>query len=118
MTQPSWRADKRKTAERGYGGKWQRERATFLDANPVCERCENLGRMTPSTVVNHRVPHRGDMKLFWDRKNWEPACKPHHDGEIQREERSGIVKGTDRNGRPLDPSHPWNRAGTPPASKV
>ena len=82
MAQPSWRSDKRKTAERGYGGKWQRERATFLDANPLCERCERLGRMTPSTVVNHRIPHRGDMKQFWDRKNWEPACKPHHDGDI------------------------------------
>tara|TARA_R110002072_G_scaffold38314_4_gene110901 strand:+ start:8683 stop:9030 length:348 start_codon:yes stop_codon:yes gene_type:complete len=111
MTQrrPSWRTDKRKTAERGYGGKWQRARKVFLDANPLCERCEAAGRMEPATVVNHRIPHRGDLKLFWNRKNWEPTCKRHHDSDIQREERSGLVRGNDRNGRPLDPSHAWNR---------
>ncbi len=30
----SWRDDKRKTAERGYGGKWQKARETFLKRNP------------------------------------------------------------------------------------
>lgn len=109
MAEPSWRSDKRTSAERGYGAKWQRARLAFLDDNPMCERCEVKGVQTPATVVNHRVPHKGDLKLFWDRKNWEPTCKPHHDGEIQREERTGIVRGTGRDGRPLDPSHPWNR---------
>jgi 5-methylcytosine-specific restriction endonuclease McrA len=109
MAQPSWRSDKRKTVERGYGGKRQRERVAFLNTNRLCERCEKLGKMTPSTVANHRIPHRGDMKLFWDRKNWEPACKPHH-GDIQREEWSGMVMGIDRRGRPTDPAHPWNRS--------
>lgn len=106
---PSWRYDKRKTAERGYGSKWQRERLIFLDANPLCERCEREGRAEPATVVNHRIPHRGDQKLFWDRKNWEPTCARHHDSDIKREERSGIVKGSDAKGRPTDPAHPWNR---------
>ena len=105
---PSWRHDKRKTAERGYGGKWQREREKFLTAHPLCERCERAGRAEPATVVNHRTPHRGDLKLFWDRKNWEAVCKWHHDSQIQREERSGVVIGNDRAGRPVDPAHPWN----------
>lgn len=111
MAEPSWRNDKRTAAERGYGGKWQKARLTFLAANPLCCRCEAKGRLIPATVVNHRIPHRGDLKLFWDRKNWEPVCKPCHDGPIQREERSGIVHGTGRDGRPLDPAHPWNRRG-------
>lgn len=109
MKQHSWRTDKRTAAERGYGGKWQKARLTFLAANPVCIRCEARGIMTPATVVNHRIPHRGDLKLFWNRRNWEAVCKPHHDGEIQSEERSGIVRGVDASGRPTDPSHPWNR---------
>lgn len=108
MKQPSWRNDKRTAAERGYGSKWQKARASYLAANPVCCRCETNGRIVAATVVNHRVPHKGDRKLFWDRKNWEPVCKPCHDGTIQREERSGFVTGTGRDGRPLDPSHPWN----------
>lgn len=110
MTEPSWRNDKRTAAERGYGSKWQKARRTFLDANPLCVRCDVKGRTTVATVVNHRIPHKGDSKLFWDRKNWEPVCKPCHDGEIQREERSGFVVGSDLNGRPLDPLHPWNRS--------
>ena len=109
MREPSWRSDRRKTAERGYGGRWQRERLAFLAMNPVCERCEKEGRVVTATVVNHRTPHRGNEVLFWDRKNWEAVCKPHHDGEIQREERSGVVRGVDAGGRPTDPSHPWNR---------
>jgi 5-methylcytosine-specific restriction endonuclease McrA len=108
---PSWRSDRRKTAERGYGARWQRERLIFLANNPLCERCEAQGKAESATVVNHRTPHRGDQKLFWDRANWEPTCKPHHDGVIQAEERSGIVKGADATGRPIDPNHPWNRAG-------
>ena len=30
--------------------------------------------MTLATAVNHRTAHRGDTKLFWDRKNWAPAA--------------------------------------------
>jgi len=34
--------------------------------HPTCVRCG-----APATVVNHKIPHRGDMKLFWNRSNWE-----------------------------------------------
>lgn len=108
--EPSWRADKRKTAERGYGGKWQRESKAFLEANPLCVRCEGRGHAVLATVVNHRIPHKGDQKLFWDRANWEPVCKPCHDGPIQREERGGRVVGCDADGWPVDPQHPLARS--------
>jgi hypothetical protein len=38
--EPSWRKDKRSFSEREYGSEWQKARLTFLDDNPVCERCE------------------------------------------------------------------------------
>jgi len=69
-------------AQRGYDGKWQRERAAYLKAYPVCSRCG-----APATVVNHITPHRGDRKLFWRRANWEPVCAPCHNGPIQSTER-------------------------------
>ena len=106
----SWRGDKRTSAERGYGGKWQRERLIFLGKHPLCERCQAIGRTTAATVVNHRIPHKGDWKLFWDRKNWEPSCQPHHDRDIKKEEMTGIRKGVTDKGRPIDPNHPWNRS--------
>ena len=36
-------------------------------------------KLTPATVVGHIIPHRGNQKLFWDEKNWQPLCKDCHD---------------------------------------
>jgi len=48
-------------------------------ADPLCVMCAAEGRYTKATVVDHIKPHRGDRKLFWDRANWQPLCKAHHD---------------------------------------
>nr|WP_072766196.1 HNH endonuclease [Nitrosospira sp. Nsp11] len=74
-------ADERRgsAASRGYGSKWQRAREGFLRENPLCEHCIEVDRITASTVVDHKVPHKGDPKLFWNRRNWQALCKPHHD---------------------------------------
>ena len=65
--------------QRGYGKKWQRERKLFLVNNPLCIGCKSKGIVTASKVVDHIVPHRGDDKLFWNRRNWQALCKPCHD---------------------------------------
>lgn len=111
MSSPSWRADRRKTAQRGYGGRWQRARETYLRDHPLCVMCQEQNRLTPATVVDHKIPHRGDQALFWDQDNWASLCKVHHDGAKQREERTGIAVGCDAGGMPLDPRHHWNSAG-------
>jgi 5-methylcytosine-specific restriction protein A len=61
-----------------------------LRDHPLCVHClEGVvlpgelkglkGRVTPATVVDHIIPHRGDPVLFWDRKgNWQGLCAPHH----------------------------------------
>lgn len=69
---------------RGYGTKWREARVEFLAKHPRCVRCG-----APSIVVNHIVPHRGDMKLFWRRSNWEAVCIPCHNGPIQSAEKGG-----------------------------
>jgi 5-methylcytosine-specific restriction protein A len=113
----SWRTDKRTTAERGYGARWQREAKAFLrePENVLCRMCSEEGFVVVARVVDHRIPHRGDQALFWDRLNWQPLCKSHHSGAKQAEEKSGrtIRKGVDRNGWPTDPSHPWSREAAP-----
>ena len=58
-------------ARRGYGPRWRRARAAFLAQHPLCAACWALGRVVPATVVDHRVPHRGDPELFWDEANWQ-----------------------------------------------
>jgi len=100
-----WRSGKDSSTARGYGYKWQQARAAFLRENPWCHRClaesgiqatdatqalaecHRLGvRPPPAHLVDHKVPHRGDMTLFWDRNNWEPMCTHHHSSDKQHEE--------------------------------
>lgn len=66
-------------AFRGYDRKWQAARKVYLQRNPLCSVCLKDGKLTPATVVDHIVPHRGDQRLFWDEKNWQPLCKSCHD---------------------------------------
>ena len=108
-------ADERRgtAAQRGYGYRWQQASKGFLRSHPLCVYCERLGKVTAATLVDHIIPHRGDMTLFWDRGNWQPLCKACHDSVKSREERSGVVIGCDVNGLPLDPAHHWRRPGTP-----
>jgi len=118
---------KRTTAERGYGGKWQRARAAFLaePCNQFCVMCQARGLLNPGTmrmdgstegnarrvglVVDHIVPHRGDQQLFWRRSNWQPLCHDHHD-IVKQQQEHGLTKGAvGVDGRPIG-RHPWNRA--------
>ena len=103
-------AERRGTAhQRGYGYRWQQASKGFLRSHPLCAYCERQGKVTAATLVDHVVPHKGDMTLFWDRDNWQSLCKPCHDSVKAREERSGVVIGCDASGLPLDPLHHWNR---------
>ena len=93
-----------------YDSQWQQARAAFLAAHPMCRLCEHLGRLTLATVIDHIRPHRGDPLLFWDQTNWQPLCKPCHDGAKQQLEKGRGLRGCDERGLPLDRAHPWNRA--------
>lgn len=60
--------------QRGYNSRWQRARAAYLAAHPLCVECAKHGRVTPARVVDHVRPHRGDQALFWDERNWQALC--------------------------------------------
>lgn len=66
-------------AARGYDARWQKARKAFLSRHPLCAECLKSGVLTPATVVDHIIPHRGDRSLFWDENNWQPLCKGCHD---------------------------------------
>jgi hypothetical protein len=96
-----------KTAKRGYDGKWQQARLAYLAEHPLCAACQARGIVRYACVVDHILPHRGDKVLFWDRRNWQALCKGCHDGDKQRLERSGRIRGCDASGLPADPRHHW-----------
>ena len=73
-------------AARGYGSRWQKARAGFLLAHPLCAGHTDRGEIVAANVVDHIIPHRGDMKLFWNRDNWQALCKRCHDTKTANED--------------------------------
>ena len=83
--------------------------------------CEQTGRTTPATVVDHIVPHRIADALrskdgaqisaararFWDASNWQSLCATCHDGAKAQQESSGVMRGHDADGMPLDLGSHW-----------
>lgn len=86
MQAGSWRTSDQTSTQRGYGYKWQKARAGFLRSHPLCVMCEAESRITVATVVDHKIAHRGDQALFWDKTNWQSLCKPHHDSDAQKKD--------------------------------
>ena len=85
-------------------------RGRYLKANPFCKFCveDRVAVVARATVLDHKVPHRGNIKLFLDPSNFQGLCATHHSGSKQREEVSGMSQACSVDGRPLDPRHPWN----------
>lgn len=105
ITPGSWRNDKQSSTQRGYGYKWQQARAGYLAKHPFCVFClrdagiqaisiegvilectEKHVAVPHASVVDHSIPHRGDMTIFWDKSKWQSLCATHHSGEKQRQE--------------------------------
>ena len=41
---------------RRYGRAWKRIRDSYVQQHPVCELCQQDGRLTPTEEVHHKVP--------------------------------------------------------------
>lgn len=57
-----------------------------LAAAFTCARCGAVEGRKGQTVADHRIPHCGNLALFWDRTNLQCLCKPCHDAAKQAEE--------------------------------
>lgn len=90
----------------------------FLRDNYTCQwhGCGKLligkGKAPDAPVAHHRRDHKGDLDLFLDPENIMAVCNECHDGPIQWHTNRGYVPGHDKDGRPIDPNHPWNRSAS------
>jgi 5-methylcytosine-specific restriction endonuclease McrA len=66
---------------RGYDNRWRQASKEHLSLNA---RCSHPGCNAYATVVDHITPHRGDMRLFWNKTNWQGLCAHHHNSAKQR----------------------------------
>ena len=94
-------ARKRGYTSVGEGG------ASFLARHPVCafgkDKCTGLAQH-----VDHIKPHSGDLRLFWDRRNWQGLCQPCHNRKTAKERSSRQPMLYDQHGMPMSPDHHWN----------
>ena len=70
----------------GYTTRWDKARKQYLKQNPLCVECKKHGRAEPANVVDHIIPHRGDMKLFWNQDNWRALCARCHNRKTATED--------------------------------
>lgn len=74
------------STKRGYGYRWQQARAGYLAKHPLCVICKAKGLIEPATDLDHIIPHKGDMELFWDRTNWQGLCGSCHSEKTAKED--------------------------------
>lgn len=73
-------------AARGYSYRWQQASAGWLRSHPLCVHCERAGLVVAATEVDHIVPHKGDMTIFWDNTNWQSLCNSCHSTKTATED--------------------------------
>lgn len=77
--------DRPSARKRGYDTRWDKASRGFRKKHPLCAECLRQWRLSPSEVVDHVVPHRGDWAKFWDSANWQPLCERCHNQKTRRE---------------------------------
>lgn len=56
---------------------YTKQRVAFLERNPTCKVCFDMGWKERSTEVHHMKSRIGKMLL--DERYWLPVCRTHHD---------------------------------------
>lgn len=86
---------------------WQRLRRAKLSLNPLCETCEDQGRITPATDVDHIKAIRSGGHAFPEVEGLRSLCHSCHSRKTNAVDHPRTRRGCDENGLPLDPTHPF-----------
>lgn len=89
--------------------RWAKRREDQLTKEPFCFMCEEEGKIVIASIADHKEPHRGLERSFFEGE-LQSLCEAHHNSVKQSQERSeaGIRRGFNDLGEPLDANHPWN----------
>ncbi len=94
-------ADPRRTLKLN-GSAWQRLRASVLAGEPLCRHCAARGLTVPATDVDH-MNGADDNRL----ESLQPLCHSCHSLKTAADNGKRVYQGSDTDGLPLDPGHPW-----------
>lgn len=84
---------------------WRKLRASVLSEQPLCPECEARAILEPATEVHHKNDNASDNS----RENLIGLCRPCHSRHTAADRGGNVRYGCDATGKPLDPSHPWNK---------
>ena len=125
MTRVRYRSDEAAEYRKLYKTRrWTALRDTIIKRDKYT--CQNKGcgvfvikgRKSPrAAVVHHKIPHKGDVRLFYDPTNLECVCKRCHDGDLQSTEARGYSTKMGDDGWPIDARHPGNGVDHVPKPK-
>ena len=90
--------------------RWKRLRKLQLTQHPLCKFCLQRGIVTRANGVDHVVPHKGDWTDFITGE-LQSLCEPCHNSAKRQIELRGYRCDVGIDGYPIDPNHPFNRAG-------
>ena len=71
--------------DRGYDRDWEKLRALKAKLNPLCEDCEDEGRITPVDEVDHVIPIGDAPERRLDLTNLRSLCLSHHRQKTARD---------------------------------
>lgn len=64
--------------------RWRKTTKAYREANPLCEHCEDEGRVTPAAQADHITPiEEGGAKFDWD--NLQSLCHSCHAIKTRKE---------------------------------
>ena len=72
-----------------------------------------IGTVTPASIVDHVVPHKGDVNAFW-LSELQSLCERCHNSGKKAEEARGYRTDIGLDGWPLDSRHPAHKARSNP----
>lgn len=81
---------------------WRKLRGRQLLAEPLCRYCLERGRVKSADVVDHIVPHKGNLQRFWDSENLQSLCYHCHNSIKQLEEANANKPVIGLDGWPVD----------------
>jgi 5-methylcytosine-specific restriction enzyme A len=104
--------DRLTAAQRGYGSRWQKVAKAYLLQNPFAVDIYNHfgGRIVLAECVDHIIPHRGDMELFWNPSNFQGLTLADHARKTNSED-GGFGNARTKRGADLSTRGEPNRGG-------
>jgi 5-methylcytosine-specific restriction protein A len=93
---------------------WSVLRRHKLALSPLCEECEDIGKLTVANTVDHVVAIKSGGAPFPGLDELRSLCPPCHGAKTARGDEAGAVhtrkprKGCNPDGTPLDRAHPWH----------